>query len=60
MAAASGDASGAGREDGTLRCTQLSGDVLIVPDSWSHAVLNLGDSVGFASEFVWGPGEFSV
>ena len=43
-----------------LRCIQRSGDVLVVPDSWSHAVLNLGASVGVASEFVWGPAEFSL
>lgn len=57
--AATGGSAGDTRA-GVLRCTQLAGDVLVVPDSWGHAVLNLGDSVGFASEFVWGAAEFSV
>jgi hypothetical protein len=36
------------------------GDVIFVPESWGHAVLNLDESVGFASEFVYGQAEFTV
>ena len=28
-------------ESGVLRCIQESGDVLVVPDGWGHATLNL-------------------
>lgn len=32
-------------------CIQLPGDIVYVPDSWAHGVLNLAESVGFAMEF---------
>lgn len=34
-----------------LQCTQLAGDVLYIPHGWSHAVLNMKTSIGFALEF---------
>ena len=37
--------------EGTKSCTQSAGDVLYVPDSWSHLVLNLEESVAVAVEF---------
>ena len=33
-----------------LECTQQAGDAFYVPSGWSHAVLNLETSVGFAVE----------
>ena len=33
-----------------MECVQLQGDVLIVPELWGHAVLNVQDSVAVASE----------
>eukprot|EP00038_Savillea_parva_P025637 m.48754 g.48754 ORF g.48754 m.48754 type:complete len:279 (+) comp7029_c0_seq1:1595-2431(+) len=41
-------------------CIQEAGDVLFVPGTWGHATLNLEESIGYASEFVWGGDEFSV
>jgi hypothetical protein len=35
-----------------LVCVQRAGEVVLVPAGWTHAVLNLADSVGFATEFV--------
>jgi oxalate decarboxylase/phosphoglucose isomerase-like protein (cupin superfamily) len=29
----------------------FSGDVIFVPELWGHAVLNLAESIGFATEF---------
>lgn len=46
-------------QDG-LRCTQSPGDVMFVPAMWGHAVINLEESVGFASEFIYGASEFSL
>ena len=43
-----------------LQCRQESGDVLFVPEAWGHAVLNVGESVGVASEFQWGMAEFAI
>jgi hypothetical protein len=37
-----------------IGCVQQQGDVIIVPESWGHAVLNILDSVAVASE-VMGP-----
>ena len=34
-----------------LACTQRAGDVMYVPDSYSHLVLNLKTSVALAVEF---------
>jgi oxalate decarboxylase/phosphoglucose isomerase-like protein (cupin superfamily) len=30
-----------GQEHNVLECTQLQGDVMLVPEYWGHAVLNL-------------------
>ena len=39
-------------EDGfqPMECIQMQGDVLVVPELWGHAVLNVQDSVAVASE----------
>ena len=31
-------------------CTQLAGDVMIIPESWGHGVLNIQESVAVATE----------
>lgn len=33
-----------------LTCVQTAGDVVIVPESWGHAVLNIQESVTMATE----------
>lgn len=33
-----------------FECVQQQGDILVVPESWGHAVVNLQDSVAVASE----------
>jgi hypothetical protein len=33
-----------------VECVQYQGDILVVPELWGHAVLNLQDSVAVASE----------
>lgn len=33
---------------------------MFVPEAWGHAVLNLAESIGVASEFEWGASEFAV
>ena len=33
-----------------LRCTQLAGEVLIVPQLWGHATVNSEPALGFATE----------
>ena len=33
-----------------LRCTQRAGDVLVVPETWGHATVNVQPSVGWATE----------
>lgn len=33
-----------------LSCVQTAGDLMIIPESWAHGVLNLQDSVAIASE----------
>lgn len=43
-----------------MECVQESGDIVFVPEGWGHAVLNLAESVGFASEFQWGGSEFAI
>ena len=40
-----------------LHCVQGAGDILFVPPMWSHAVLNLGESIGYAIELEWGNAE---
>lgn len=41
-------------------CVQYPGDLIVLPDMWGHAVINLQESVGVASEFVYGSSEFSL
>jgi uncharacterized protein YjlB len=43
-----------------MECVQESGDIVFVPEGWGHAVLNLAESIGFASEFQWGGSEFAI
>ena len=43
-----------------MECVQESGDIVFVPEGWGHAVLNLAESIGFASEFEWGGSEFAI
>ena len=31
-------------------CTQVAGDVMIIPESWAHGVLNIQDCVAVATE----------
>ena len=31
-------------------CTQVAGDVMIIPESWAHGVLNIQESVAVATE----------
>ena len=33
-----------------VTCVQTAGDVLIIPESWGHAVLNIQESVTMATE----------
>ena len=33
-----------------MTCVQQAGDLMIVPESWAHGVLNLQDSVAVATE----------
>ena len=45
------------RDSGTaIECVQEPGDVLYVPTSWAHGVLNLAESVGYAMEFAFSDG----
>lgn len=45
------------KEEGAmLECIQEPGDVLYVPSSWGHGVLNLAESVGYAMEFDFSDG----
>jgi hypothetical protein len=34
-----------------LHCLQEAGDVIFVPTGWAHAILNMKETVGIASEF---------
>ncbi len=34
-----------------LTCVQTAGDVIIIPESWGHGVLNIQESVALATEF---------
>ncbi len=43
-----------------LECVQYPGDMVFVPDMWGHAVINLREGVGVASEFIYGASEFSI
>jgi hypothetical protein len=41
-------------DGGVLECTQEAGDVMFVPHSWGHAVVNLVETVGVAGEVATG------
>ena len=41
-------------DDGALECTQEAGDVMFVPHSWGHAVINLVETIGVAGELATG------
>lgn len=43
-----------------LECVQYPGDLVFIPDMWGHAVINLREGVGMASEFIYGASEFSI
>ena len=45
---------------GALECVQHPGDLLFVPDMWGQASVSVRESVGLASEFVYGASEFSI
>lgn len=39
-----------------VTCVQLAGDVMIIPESWGHGVLNIQETIAMATEFkysVW-------
>lgn len=40
-----------GHGEAAAQCTQRSGDILFVPSLWSHATLNLRQTIGVAHEF---------
>ena len=43
-----------------LECVQYPGDLLFVPDMWAAGSINVRESVGLKSEFVYGASEFSL
>lgn len=49
-----------GNRPQALECVQHPGDLVLLPDMWGHAVINLRESVGVASEFIYGSSEFSL
>ena len=55
-----GDGDQGWSETPPLECVQYPGDLMFVPDMWGHAVVNLKESIGLASEFVYGASEFSI
>lgn len=56
----SSGSSSSSRAAGALHCIQEAGDIVFVPDFWSHATINLEESIGFAAELLWGATHFSV
>ena len=48
-----------GADKYTYSCEQSAGDVLFMPHGWSHATLNLKESVGVAFEFETRPVELA-
>ena len=48
------------RPPDALECMQYPGDMVFVPDMWGQGVINFRESVGVASEFVYGAAEFSI
>ena len=55
-----GAEEGEGEREGVMECVQHPGDILIVPDMWGQASINLRETIGIASEFVYGASEFSI
>ena len=49
-----------GRSGDVLECVQYPGDLVFVPDMWAAGAINLRESVGLKSEFVYGSSEFSI
>ena len=45
---------------GALECVQYPGDILFVPDMWGQASVSIRESIGLASEFIYGASEFSI
>lgn len=45
---------------GVLECVQYPGDLVFVPDMWAAGAINVRESVGLKSEFVYGASEFSI
>ena len=43
-----------------LECVQYPGDVLLIPDMWGYAAINLKESIALSSQFIHGPNEFSL
>lgn len=54
------ETEGGGGLEGALQCVQHPGDILFIPDMWGQASINLRESIGLASEFVYGSSEFSI
>lgn len=46
--------------DTVWECVQYPGDLLLLPDMWGHAALNLKESIGVSMEFIHGASEFSL
>jgi len=34
-----------------ITCVQLAGDVMIIPESWGHGVLNIQETIAMATEY---------
>lgn len=34
-----------------VTCVQTAGDVMIIPESWGHGVLNIQETIAIATEF---------
>lgn len=37
------------------KCVQELGDIIYIPEMWSHMTMNVGDTVGFGSEYLLRP-----
>lgn len=42
-------------QDKPIECTQQAGELLFVPRGWSHATLNIGESIAVGGQLEWGP-----
>lgn len=40
-------------QDKPLECIQNAGDVVFIPEMWYHATVNMGETIGVASQFVY-------